>query len=397
MMIKLSVVFKSAVLSMILSLLIIFPTKGQNKKDKDLMQYYRLKSDSVDIAIDNQARIVLNNQIRYVGHFNLRGRIETSNLVLSDDTLFVSKRDTIICFNGKTGEKYWAKKHKNRPNGKMLNTKSTLIFTYNRAFKGISKRTGELVWTAKGYYSRISKYNKQKDLIFLAKDSTKVGLDASSGEKKWEYKRKPFGLLLIENNFLIGISQDTLLGVSINNKKIKWKYTEECFESIHTCGDHLILRSYNDSIITLNTETGKLLSKKFKKYDGNVINLASTQRGFVKKIITKRGIFLEEMKSGKPKWTYEIPGNESLNVPFTRPIGSDEKNLYISTEQGKLRAISLKNGKVKWEFDTYSYVTSNIVIGNGVLYLVNVSGQVIAIDTSLKDGVQKWTNLRDFE
>jgi outer membrane protein assembly factor BamB len=390
-------VFKSIVLSIVLSLILILPTMGQNKKGEDLMRYYRLKSDSINLEIDNQAQIVLNNQIRYVGNFNLSGRIESSNLVLSDDTLFVSKRDTIICFNGKTGERYWAKKHKNRSNGEMLNTKSTLILTDYRAFKGISKRTGELVWNTKEYNIHFSKYNKQKDLIFLSNDTTKVGLDASSGEKKWEYKGNYFVLLDTEDNLLIGISQDTLFGVFINNQQTKWKYTEEYFESIHTCGDNLLLRSYNDSIITLNKETGKLFSKKFKKYERNIFDLTFTQRGVVKKTSAKNEIFLEVGKSEKLKWTYEIPNNEQLYVLKNRCIGSDENNLYISTEQGKLRAINLKNGKLLWEFDTYSKVTSNIVVGNGVLYFVNVSGQVIAVDTNLKDGVQKWSNLRDFE
>lgn len=378
----------------------IYPIRAQENKDALIgliKSHYNLRAKLVNIKVVNEARWVLSNNDRYVGHFNMNGRIESSSIVLSNDTLFVAKRDTIICLNGKTGVKYWAKKYKNRSNGEILNTKSTLILTDYRAFKGISKRTGELVWTTKEYNIRIRKYNKQKDLIFLSKDSTKVGLDASSGEKKWEYKRKPFGLLLADNNFLIGISQDTLLCVSINNKKIKWKYTEEYFESIHTCGDNLILRSYNDSIITLNTETGKLLSEKFKKYERNIFDLAFTQRGVVKKISAKNRIFLEAGKSGRLKWTYEIPNNEKLYIPMNRPITSDKNNFYISTEQGKLRAINLKNGKSLWEFDTYSRVTSNIVVGNGVLYFVNVTGQVIAIDTNLKDGLHKWTNFRDFE
>ncbi len=391
-------VFKSIVLSIVLSLFIVSSTKGQNKKVEDLMQYYRLKSDSIDIAIDNQARKVLNNQIRYIGHFNLSGRTESSNLVLSNDTIFVSKRDSIICFNGKTGEKYWAEKHKNRSNGEMLNTKSNIILTYYRAFKGICKRTGELVWTTEEYNIRTSKYNKQKDLIFLSKDSTTVGLDAASGEKKWEYKSSmPFYLLMTQNDFLIGKSKDTLLCISINSKKIIWKYKEEYFDSVTACGDNIVVRNRNDSTLKLNIENGNILSKEFMKYDRNWIDIILTRKGYVKKRMGQKGISLAGKKLDKPKWTYEFPNNETLNVPINKPIGSDKKNLYVSTEQGKLRAINLKNGKPLWEFDTYSRVTSNIVMGSGVLYFVNVSGQVIAIDTDLKDGVHKWTNLRDFE
>ncbi|WP_320018373.1 PQQ-binding-like beta-propeller repeat protein [Labilibaculum manganireducens] len=385
-------------MSIVLSLFIVSSTKGQNKKVEDLMQYYRLKSDSIDIAIDNQARKVLNNQIRYIGHFNLSGRTESSNLVLSNDTIFVSKRDSIICFNGKTGEKYWAEKHKNRSNGEMLNTKSNIILTYYRAFKGICKRTGELVWTTEEYNIRTSKYNKQKDLIFLSKDSTTVGLDAASGEKKWEYKSSmPFYLLMTQNDFLIGKSKDTLLCISINSKKIIWKYKEEYFDSVTACGDNIVVRNRNDSTLKLNIENGNILSKEFMKYDRNWIDIILTRKGYVKKRMGQKGISLAGKKLDKPKWTYEFPNNETLNVPINKPIGSDKKNLYVSTEQGKLRAINLKNGKPLWEFDTYSRVTSNIVMGSGVLYFVNVSGQVIAIDTDLKDGVHKWTNLRDFE
>ncbi|WP_320018375.1 PQQ-binding-like beta-propeller repeat protein [Labilibaculum manganireducens] len=377
----------------------LLPAKSQENSNtmlKLIKSHYNLRARVLHVEKVNEARWVFSNNERYVGHFNLSGRTESSNLVLSNDTMFVSKRDTIICFNGKTGEKYWVEKYKNRSNGEMLNTKSNIILTDYRAFKGICKRTGKLVWTTEEYNIRTSKYNKQKDFLFLSKDSTTVGLDAASGEKKWEYKSSmPFYLLMTQNDFLIGKSKDTLLCISINSKKIIWKYKEEYFDSVTACGDNIVVRNRNDSILKLNIENGNILSKEFMKYDRNWIDIILTQKGYVKKRMGQKGISLAGKKLDKPKWTYEFPNNETLNVPINKPIGSDKKNLYVSTEQGKLRAINLKNGKMLWEFDTYSHVTSNIVIGDGVLYLVNVTGQVIAIDANLKDGVQKWTNFRD--
>ena len=190
----------------ILFVLYIPSAKSQDNKSDyiALIKYCAgLKRRLVHVENINNARWVLSNNDRYVGHFNLNGRIKTSNLVLSHDTLFVSKRDTIICFNGKTGEKYWTKKYKF--NKKIINTRSNIIITYYKSLKGIDKKTGELVWTNDKYHVNASKYNEQKNLVFLTKDSTIVGLDASTGEKRWEYiRRMPFNLLMTTNNFLIG-------------------------------------------------------------------------------------------------------------------------------------------------------------------------------------------------
>lgn len=93
---------------LILFVSLILTAKGQDNRNdnvKLIKSYYNLRARVLHVEKVNEARWVLSNNSRYVGHFNLNGRIETSNLVLSDDTLFVSKRDTIICFNGKTGEK----------------------------------------------------------------------------------------------------------------------------------------------------------------------------------------------------------------------------------------------------------------------------------------------------
>ena len=396
-MIKLSVVFKSAVLSMILSLLIIFPTKGQNKKDKDLMQYYRLKSDSVDIAIDNQARIVLNNQIRYVGHFNLRGRIETSNLVLSDDTLFVSKRDTIICFNGKTGEKYWTKKYKF--NKKIINTRSNIILTYYKSLKGIDKKTGELVWINDEYHASPSKYNEQKNLFFLIKDSTIVGLDPCLGKISWILRTPiPVGRLMIYKNLLVSNTSDSLFCINLKSNKKEWKFCKQLYgpSSVLSYKQNLYLKS-DEGIEIIDIETGERILKK--NIEESRSDFTPLKSGILTRNYNQNKIMYESFRNDKNNWIYKLPCNETLQItPYIFPVMTVYENiLYINSKQNILRAINLKNGKLLWEFDTYSYVTSNIVIANGVLYLVNVTGQVIAIDTNLKNGVQKWTNLRDFE
>jgi len=394
---KLNIAIKAFVLSTILVIIITSSTEGQNKKGEDLLRHYRQRVDSLDSVLESRAKEVLIEQDRCVGVIYLKGRITSSSLSFSNDSLFIAENKNLFCVNIETGEKYWSKRYGYSGNKKLLNTKPDIIIR-NVKIKGIDKKTGELVWTNDKYHVNDSRYNEQKDLVFLTKDSTIVGLDASTGEKRWESIRKmPFNLLMTKNNFLIGKSKDTLFCINLRNKKTLWKQTVEDYARVNISRNTIIIESRNDSIFKLKLSNGKVLFGNHREYKTDILNLILSSKGLIKKKMGEEGIFLEDVKSRKIKWIYEIPNNENLRIPFSKRIGVDRNTLYVNTEQGKLRAINLKNGKLLWEFDTYSYVTSNIVIANGVLYLVNITGQVIAIDTNLKDGVRKWTNLRDFE
>ena len=392
-------VFKSIVLGIVLSLLIVSSTKGQNKKVEDLMQYYRLKSDSINIAIDNQARKVLNSQIRYIGHFNMSGRIEFSNLELSNDTIFVAKRDTIICFDSKSGKKYWACKYKHNRNKEIVNVKNNIIITDYKTLKGINKKTGELAWVNDEYEDCNSKHNKQNNLIFITKDSTIIGLDPSFGKITGILNtRIPLGRLMIYKNLFVSDTRDTLFCVDAKSNELEWKRYKQSYEPslVLRYMQNLYLKS-DKEIEIIDIKTGKTILKK--KIEESRSDFTPLKSGVLTRNYNQNKIMYESFKKNKSNWIYKLPCNEELQIaPYIFPVITVHENiLYINSKQNILRAINLKNGKMLWEFDTYSHVTSNIVIGDGVLFLVNVSGQVIAIDTNLKDGVQKWTNLRDFK
>lgn len=384
---------------LILLVLPIPTAKGQDNKNdnvKLIKSYYNLRARVLHVEKVNEARWVLSNNSRYVGHSNFNGRIVLSNLVLSDDTLFVSTRDTIICLNGKTGAKYWNKKYKHNPNKEMLNTKSNLIITDYETSTGINKKIGEQSWINNQFPLRPNN-GKLINGQIVGVDNTIIKLiDPSSGNvtKSFSVGTKIDNIVTFDDFIIFSSKSDSIYKLDIVSGKIKWKLPILSYSSFEIKQNKILIK-WNKEIQVVNINSGNIENT-------HIINESYPEfRTFRKSILciyNQDSIGLECSKSRKIKWIYHFPKNETIrfNARFDQ-LNIDKNILYLNSEQGKLRAINLKNGKLLWEFDTYSRVTSNIVFGDGVLYLVNDSGQVIAIDTNLKDGVQKWTNLRDFE
>lgn len=377
----------------------LLPAKSQENSNtmlKLIKSYYNLRSRVLHVEKVNEARWVLSNNERYVGHFNLSGRTESSNLVLSNDTLFVSIRDTIICLKGKIGTKYWAKKYRHNPNKEMLNTKHNLTIADYKSLTGINKKTGERSWTNSQFPIRPNNGNLINGYI-VGVDNTIIKLiDPSSGNvtKSFSVGTKVDDIETFNDFIIFGSKTDSIYKLDILSGKIKWKLPILSYSSFEIKQNKILIK-WNKEIQVIDINTGNIESTQ------DINESYPEFRVYRKSILCIYGqdsIGLECLKSRKIKWIYHFPKNETIrfNARFDQ-LNIDKNILYLNSEQGKLRAINLKNGKILWEFDTYSRVTSNIVFGDGVLYLVNVTGQVIAVDTNLKDGVQKWRNLRDFE
>jgi outer membrane protein assembly factor BamB len=105
-----------------------------------------------------------------------------------------------------------------------------------------------------------------------------------------------------------------------------------------------------------------------------------------------------DVATGAEKWRY--PTDASIQSSPALANGT----VYISTRDGKLMAVDATTGQMRWSFDIYagtpptdiawyigrltSLAPSSPTVANGVVYVGNNAGQVIAIDAD--SGTEKW-------
>lgn len=199
-------------------------------------------------------------------------------------------------------------------------------------------------------------------------------LDATSGEVLWEFTdRKSFGTLAIADGTLIakGDSRATTYGLNPDTGDILWE-TEQYTTSQFGCsdgrcyvygGDAYAFTTGGEPVWARENVPGNLTSPD--EYGPAIAN----GRVFFKLQGGQAGIIAVEATSGDELWRVD---NEDApaTITGTPVLAGDGETVYTTTSRHAL-AIDAASGEIQWQYELPGVggVTSDVVVGNGALYL----------------------------
>ncbi len=90
------------------------------------------------------------------------------------------------------------------------------------------------------------------------------------------------------------------------------------------------------------------------------------------------------LRNGKRKWSFPAEA-KIYSTPST-----DGKRVIAASADGMVRALGLKNGKLLWSYDTGQPVVASPVISGGKVFIAGSSGRCLALD--ITNGSLLWSN-----
>jgi outer membrane protein assembly factor BamB len=100
------------------------------------------------------------------------------------------------------------------------------------------------------------------------------------------------------------------------------------------------------------------------------------------------GLYALSARDGKPLWRFETMGPVQ-----SEPLYDEADNvLYFGSNDGALYKVRARDGKLLWRFATNAEVAQAPVLASGMLYFVNANDTVMALDATT--GALRWSQHR---
>lgn len=261
---------------------------------------------------------------------------------------------------------------------------------------------GERLFTASREGEVFALSSKDGDEIWR----TDVRLNPPTWWTKIRFKTVPSaklsgGITAAYNNLYIGTENGEVIALSQETGEVIWRtsVTGEVVSApgwgdgwiaVATTSGHVTVLHPDTGEIRWELETGvpalTLRGTSSPTIAGGGV-LVGTANGKLQVFILEGGIPAWEAVIGKSKGTTEL---EQLVDSDSQPI-IDGKVAYSIAYNGNLAAVDIMSGRILWQREYSSY--RNLTLDNGVLYLTNAKGILIAVDA--RNGIEKWS-IADF-
>ncbi|WP_230957600.1 PQQ-binding-like beta-propeller repeat protein [Ehrlichia ruminantium] len=242
-----------------------------------------------------------------------------------------------------------------------------------------------------------------QNVIICAVDDNVYGIDAETGQIKWEKSLISViaGSPIIVHDRLIIVTVDNYLySFNLIDGSLLWSSQESIPEvksydsfSAASSGDIVVLSFSNGKVVAFNSVNGLKMweSSVSDSLDSNIgftygVFLSATKQNVV--VVDKyRNILDIDIESGKRKWS------KKLNV---QGISGIEENYVIAVIDDKLASLDINTGEFLWQYDLLQCKKSKAqwwsiptVVNNSVL-VIGSNGCVILVDA--KSGTLKSVN-----
>ena len=91
-------------------------------------------------------------------------------------------------------------------------------------------------------------------------------------------------------------------------------------------------------------------------------------------------LYCLDKRKGTSFWKRELDSASRFGFSSSPCIAGDV--VYVVSAQGKVKAISIENGELVWEYDLHSQVLSSPVVSDDLLFIATLDGSLYAL-TSL--------------
>src|SRR6056297_1045240 len=188
--------------------------------------------------------------------------------------------------------------------------------------------------------------------------------------------KKLFLILILVTIFFFSCSKE---------KKLKWKYS--LGETLKVQTDPLYIQN-KDIIVTWRVDIKKLNRKK-KEGDYVVPKVNTLGSDIEMELQNKRfyaNLVALDIKTGKEVWKTVTLGASDQNL--SSPSYSNGK-IYVGSDYGYVYEINPENGKISWQYDTGSWVYSEIFVNKEYILTGNENGYLFLWNRQNKDLIFK--------
>ena len=268
--------------------------------------------------------------------------------------------------------------------------KNSLIVSDNLSkYYSLNVNTGEVNWlkvNKSPFNSQIKIFN---DLIFIVDaDNILRCFSIKSGDELWSYKtEKPFVnsfknlSIVIKNQSVIFVNSiGEINSLNLEDGKLKWQkntFRSNIIEEIMNLkiseliidNESLYVSNNKDKFYALNVETGKT------KWEQSINSYLKPLliKNFLFTISDQGYLYVLDKDNGNIVRITKLYDNSNVKKKKRlKPIGfiSNGKEIYLSTNQGKLLIINLENGKVIEILNITRNRISRPIVRNGNFYLI---------------------------
>ncbi len=275
------------------------------------------------------------------------------------ETFVVSNgSNKLLAFEVKTGRKVWEFAISGGVEGEpVISEKRVFLGGRDGVFYVISLDTGEKIWSYKTKSTSVSSpWVTKKRVYFQTSLGEVYSLDKKTGKKVWERSER------IENNLsvkgigrpffykgklLVGFQNGIINAYRAVDGILLWsqslKSENQSLPLLDVDATPVVFRSkvfvsnFDSYLYCLNISTGRVLWKK--PYGSAFSVTLDSQKGLIYHS-TSRGEVVALNLSGDLIWSYKTKG-----IALAPVIG--KKHLWVGEFQGALKALSLKDGKLK--------------------------------------------------
>ena len=194
---------------------------------------------------------------------------------------------------------------------------------------------------------------------------------------------------------LLGTTRGEVVALSLADGSLAWRSqldTEILSTPAYSDGK-IFVQSVNDRIAALDEKTGELIWA----YDNQtpILTLRGTssptvQNGLVVAGISNGKVIALRADSGEPVWEHRVmlpEGRSELDriVDVDADPLSLGASIYASSYQGRLKRLSIRDGRPRWEYKSSSF--QDLAEGYGQIYLVDQDDSVHAVDQNTGESI----------
>lgn len=208
------------------------------------------------------------------------------------------------------------------------------------------------------------------------------------GNRKWRVRGAPVnaGLVVHRNKVIAGDVEGYVRAYDLAGGEELWSAQLEArsgiFSSPVLIGDRLVAANDRGYVAALNADTGSLLWSADAGAPVQVSLAANERNVFVS---TTRGrLRAIDLATGAIRWEHQL---SATDVYLAAPAIGDSEVVFGASD-GIVRSVSIDDGSLRWRADVSAAVTAPPVLTDRVAYVGTMEGKLIALDRG--DGSATW-------
>ena len=345
-----------------------------------------------------------------IGSGSSKDRFILSGPVMADGLIYTMDAHGQVCaFDALTGKKIWnidtstkTKKYIYHGGGVSFDAGKVFVSTLTGEIWALEAKTGKVLWQQDtGLPLRTAPTVHGNRLFVITSNNRTITLDTRNGEKIWHHDDTQDALGFMgggnptaasETEAIIPYSSGNIFALRAENGHVLWQDTLTSAESHSSVSMISQIRArpiVDNFVIFVTSQNGHMLAINLltseRLWDRNIgcIRTPAIGDNVIFAINTSNELICLTKDLGKILWMvslpkYKNPEHKKDPITWAGPVLAGNR-LLITGSNGQLMSLSPETGKTLDTFETGHTILLSPVVANGIVYILQDSGTLLAI------------------